>query len=102
MNQLKITEIYIFPVKNEIPNSTLKAYARVVVNDQLTISGIRIVEGKNGLFISFPQEFRKEDNRYFNLVSVTTIESRQYFNDEILDEYLSLSNEKVNTKLHSA
>ena len=102
MSTLKITEIYIFPLKNDSVKTAIKAYARVVVNDQLIISGIRIVEGKNGLFVSFPQEFRKEDQKYFSLVSVTKSETRQYFNDEILDEYLSLMNHTDKSKLHSA
>ncbi len=101
MTNLKLTEIYIFQIKNQDPKNILKAFSRIVLNDEISISGIRILEGKNGLFVSLPQEFRKEDKKYFNIVIPTTSEVRQYLNDEILDEYLSMTKvtEREETKV---
>ena len=45
----------------------LKAFADVCVNDTLVIRGIRLVEGKKGLFVSMPQEQGK-DNRWYDQV----------------------------------
>ncbi|MEI8011785.1 MAG: septation protein SpoVG family protein [Candidatus Omnitrophota bacterium] len=45
----------------------LKAFADVCVNDTLVIRGIRLLDGKKGLFISMPQEQGK-DNRWYDQV----------------------------------
>ena len=43
--------------------SALKAFADVVIN-QFLVKGVRIVEGKNGLFITMPQSQGKDGKWY--------------------------------------
>ncbi|MCX5698658.1 MAG: septation protein SpoVG family protein [Candidatus Omnitrophica bacterium] len=43
--------------------SPLKAFADVVIN-QVLVKGVRIVEGKNGLFITMPQSQGKDGKWY--------------------------------------
>ena len=43
--------------------SALKAFADVVIN-QVLVKGVRIVEGKNGLFITMPQSQGKDGKWY--------------------------------------
>lgn len=45
----------------------LKAFADVLVNDELVIRGVRLLEGKNGLFVSMPQE-KGKDNKWYDHV----------------------------------
>ena len=47
INGIEITDVIIFPVKNK-GESSLQAFARIIVNDQFIINGIKILEGKNG------------------------------------------------------
>lgn len=44
--------------------SPLKAFADVVFNNQILVKGLRIVEGKNGLFITMPQVQGKDGKWY--------------------------------------
>lgn len=49
-----VTDVRISPIKQIEGLTHTKALAEIVFNDQLLIRGIRIVEGENGLYISYP------------------------------------------------
>lgn len=93
INGIEITDVVIYPLRNTpTSDSKLKAFARVVLNDQFIISGLRIFEGKNGLFISFPQEYNKKEEKGYDVCFPITAEFRQYIMDQVLSQYsLSLS-----------
>ena len=40
-------------------DSALKAFADVIVAEQVIVKGVRVVEGKDGLFVSMPQNLEK-------------------------------------------
>ena len=52
-----VTDVRIIPIRQIEGLTHTKALAEVVFNDQLLIRGIRIVEGDNGLFITYPVPF---------------------------------------------
>ena len=87
VNNLTVTDINIFPVKNTQPESKLLAYAKVVINDALVISGIRIVNGANGPFLGFPNNYNKETKESFDIAFPISAEMREYFTLEILKEF---------------
>lgn len=45
-----------------------KIFFDMIVND-VTIYGCRLLEGKNGMFVSFPQR-KGKDNKYYNIAYV--------------------------------
>ena len=47
---------------------SLKAFADISVNDALVIRGVRIIEGKKGIFVSMPKEQGK-DNKWYDQVT---------------------------------
>ncbi|MCM8822033.1 MAG: SpoVG family protein [Candidatus Omnitrophica bacterium] len=49
---MEITETRISPINK--PNSRLRAYASVTFDNSFVIREIRVIEGKNGLFIAMP------------------------------------------------
>ena len=49
-----VTDVRISPIKQIEGLTHTKALAEIVFNDQLLIRGIRVVEGENGLYISYP------------------------------------------------
>jgi stage V sporulation protein G len=87
INGIEVTDVIIFPVKNKTENSALHAFARVIINDQFIISGIRIFEGKNGPFIRFPQEYNKAAGKGYDICFPTTAELRTYISDQVLNQY---------------
>lgn len=49
---------------------TLKAFADVVLDGVILIKGLRVVEGKQGLFVSMPQQQNKKDQKWYAIVSI--------------------------------
>jgi stage V sporulation protein G len=87
INGLEVTDVLVFPVKKKSENSCLAAFARLVVNDCFIVSGIRILEGRNGPFVAFPQETSKNDGKSFDIAFPITAELRTYLCDQILIQY---------------
>ena len=87
INGIEISDVIVFPIKNPQPDSNLKAFAKVILNDQFIISGIRIVEGKNGLFLGFPQDYDKEQKKGYDIAFPITAELRTYFTESVLMQY---------------
>lgn len=72
---------------------SLKAFASLTIDDSLVITGIKLVEGKNGLFINFPQY--KSGDEYKDVVFPLTKELRDNVTKLVVDEY---NNVKKTTK----
>ena len=67
--------------------SSLKAFADVVVNDVLLIKGLKIVEGRNGMFVSMPSEQSSKDKKWYETVRILKPEVRQSVFDQIISAY---------------
>ena len=52
---MEITEVRVFPVDED----KLKAFASIVIDDAFVVSDIKIIDGKNGRFLSMPSTKRK-------------------------------------------
>lgn len=48
-------------------NSKTKAFIDLILDDTLIIKGLTLVEGKEGLFLSFPSK-KGKDGKYYNSV----------------------------------
>ena len=79
-------------------NRPLKAFVDIIVNDALVIKGIKILEGKHGLFVSMPQEQAK-DKKWYDQVRCLTIEVRNQISDVVLEAY---SDDSESTGYHES
>ena len=79
---MEITKVII----NKVDAGNLKAFASVNFDDELVVKNVKVVDGKNGLFVSFPSEQGK-DGKYYDTVYPLTKESREYIEEIVLDEY---------------
>ena len=59
--------------------SSLRGFADISVSGCFIVKGLRIVSGKNGLFVGMPQQLGK-DGKWYNIVSLV---------DEVVKEKLS-------------
>ena len=64
----------------------LKAFCDLEVAEAFLIKGVRVVEGKNGLFVSMPQEQGKDGN-WYDTVFPLTKEARQQVSEVVLAAY---------------
>ena len=67
---------------------TLRAFCDLQVAESFLITGVRVVEGKNGLFVSMPQEQGKDGNWYDTVLPLSK-EVRQQVSEVVLSAYQS-------------
>ncbi len=65
---------------------SLKAFCDLAIGERLLIKGLRVVEGKNGLFVSMPRQQGKDAKWYDNVVALTK-EIKQEVNRVVLEAY---------------
>jgi len=86
INGIEITDVIIFPVRRS--ESEVKAFARIILNDQFVISGIKVYESSIGSpFIQFPKEYNKESGKGLDICFPVTAELRAYISDQVLTQY---------------
>jgi stage V sporulation protein G len=68
------------------PKGNTVAYASVTINDLVAISGIKVINGENGLFVSMPQG-KGTDNKYRDIAFPVTKELRQQLNEAVIEEF---------------
>ena len=78
---LKVARLHRFET-----DGAMKAFADVVINDALVIKGLRVVEGKKGVFVSMPQQQGK-DRKWYDTVLPLTPEVRDEITRVILEAY---------------
>ena len=95
-----ITNISVYTLNDT--NSKTVALATVTVADCLVLTGLRIVKGKKGLFVSMPQrKLSKPDkngNEYADIIFPVTHDFREELNNAILDEYDKKVDEEKNDR----
>lgn len=84
---LAVTQVQVFPFKDSINLGHIKALAHIVLNDQLVIRGLRVMDGANGLFVSYPLDpfFKGEDFR--SLCNPITRQLREHIENCVLEKY---------------
>jgi len=93
---MEITSVWVRKNKNE--ESRLKAWVTVTLDDCFIIRDIRVVEGKNGLFVQMPSkrvnrapkeevETEEKVSNYVDIVHPINSETRTKFEEAIFAEY---------------
>ena len=78
---IKVIKIHRLP-----QDSRIKAFVDLGINDALLIKGIRIVQGKKGLFISMPVEQGKNE-RWYERVRCLNQDIRSLIAQKVLEAY---------------
>lgn len=81
----QITDIQIWPLHK--PESRVKAMVSITLNDALRLSSLKVVEGKNGLFLAYPGEKKAGTDHYFNFIFPTNREVGDEIQREVLEHY---------------
>jgi stage V sporulation protein G len=66
--------------------SNTKAFIDLTVDDTLVIKGLTLVEGKKGLFLSFPSK-KGKDKKYYNSIYSLDKEWKQLLQDACIKKY---------------
>ena len=80
---MKITSVNVHK-KND--DSRMKGIASVLIDDCFAIRDIRIIEGKDGLFIAMPSR-KNSEGVYHDIAHPINAETRKMFEDAIFEEF---------------
>ncbi len=79
---MKITEVKIFPVKDP----KLRAFVSIVLDDCFIVNDIKIIQGRECLFISMPSR-RKRNGEFKDIAHPLNNLTRSWIEDRIIAEY---------------
>ena len=74
------------PRNKGLHTGNVKAIASANLDDCFAVKNIRVIEGKNGLFVSMPS-YKGADGEYHDLCFPTTSEMRKQFNNAVEEAY---------------
>jgi len=79
---MEITEVKVFPIQEE----KLKAFVSIVFDHCFMINDIKIIQGRDGLFISMPSR-KKKNGEFKDVAHPLNNETRRMIEDRVLAEY---------------
>ena len=79
---MEITEVRVFPVQEE----KLKAFVSIVLDRCFMVNDIKVIQGKDALFISMPSR-KKRNGEFKDVAHPLNNETRRWVEDRILSEY---------------
>ncbi|MGP1608532.1 MAG: septation regulator SpoVG [Clostridium sp.] len=87
---MNITRIRVKKVNEE----KVKAIVSISIDDSILIHDIKVIDGKNGIFISMPKKKTKTGD-YRDLVHPVSQEAREELYQKILEAYENAEEEKI-------
>src|SRR5215210_5484011 len=79
---MEITEVKVFPIQEE----KLKAFVSIVFDQCFMVNDIKIIQGREGLFISMPSR-KKKNGEFKDVAHPLNNETRRMIEDKVLKEY---------------
>src|ERR1700712_5394268 len=79
---MEITEVKVFPIQEE----KLKAFVSIVFDQCFMVNDIKIIQGRDGLFISMPSR-KKKNGEFKEVAHPLNNETRRMIETQILAEY---------------
>lgn len=79
---MEITEVKVFPIQEE----KLKAFVSIVFDHCFMVNDVKIIQGKDGLFISMPSR-KKKNGEFKDVAHPLNNETRRMIEEKVLSEY---------------
>lgn len=79
---MEITQVKIFPVQED----KLKAFVSIVFDHCFMVNDIKVIQGKDGLFLSMPSR-RKKSGEFKDVAHPLNNETRRMLEEKVLREY---------------
>jgi stage V sporulation protein G len=86
---MEITEVKVFPIQEE----KLKAFVSIVFDHCFMVNDIKIIQGREGLFISMPSR-KKKNGEFKDVAHPLNNETRRMIEDKVLGEYERILGER--------
>lgn len=85
MQTLVATQVQVFPMRE--PTGKTLALARVILNDQLQLTGLRVVNGSVGLFVAYPNDPSYKGEDFRSLFYPITRDLREHIEQAVIAKY---------------
>src|SRR5436305_15003757 len=79
---MEITEVKVFPIQEE----KLKAFVSIVFDQCFMVNDIKIIQGRDGLFISMPSR-KKKNGELKDVAHPLNNETRRLIEEQVLAEH---------------
>lgn len=91
---MKITEVKIYPVKNQEKDKRLKAYVTIVFEDSFIVRDLKVILGNDGnLFVSMPSR-RSRFGAFKDIAHPLNVGMRNTIETAVFKEYEKVKNEE--------
>jgi len=92
---MEITEVKVFPIQEE----KLRAFVSIVIDRCFMVNDIKVIQGRDGLFISMPSR-RKKNGDFKDIAHPLNNETRRMIEERILTEYEVAVGAPVQRRVH--
>lgn len=87
LTMIKITEVKVYPVKNQDKEKRLKAYATIVFENSFIVRDLKIILGNDGqCFVSMPSR-RSKFGSFRDIAHPLNSEMRNIIEKSVIEEY---------------
>ena len=80
-----VTQVQVFPLHGT--ETKLKGFARVLLNDAILLTSLRVYQGSKELFVSYPNDPAHKGEDYRQFFYPVTKELRDEIEVKVLEEY---------------
>jgi stage V sporulation protein G len=94
---MEITEVKVFPIQEE----KLRAFVSIVIDRCFMVNDIKVIQGRDGLFISMPSR-RKKNGDFKDIAHPLNNDTRRMIEERILTEYEGAVGERVARRVRAA
>jgi stage V sporulation protein G len=94
---MEITEVKVFPIQEE----KLRAFVSIVIDRCFMVNDIKVIQGRDGLFISMPSR-RKKNGDFKDIAHPLNNDTRRMIEERILSEYEGAVGERFARRVHRA
>lgn len=91
---MEITKVEVRPLKDQ---GNLKAFCSVIFDDCFVVHGVRVIQGKRGLFVAMPCRQVGPDE-FLDIAHPIRDDFRRKLEQVILERYLSYIKDQAQTK----
>lgn len=84
IESLHITGCRVF--LNQVEDDRLKAFASIILNNELAICDLKVIRGNNGVFVAMPSR-RRRDGTFHDVAHPIVQTLRDHIEELVLSEY---------------
>ena len=84
---MQVTDCKVFPFREGPSMGHIKALANITLGDQILIRGLRVMDGENGLFVSYPIDPFFKGEEFRSLCNPLTRTMREHIESTVLEKY---------------